>query len=216
MVSGQQRANVKLYIEGGGEQNRLKRECRRAFSAFFISAGFRGKMPRVVACGSRNEAFKDFCSSLKNSGRTETLAFLLVDSEDAVKPDIQNRPWEHLRDRDHWVQPDGATNEQVHLMIQCMENWFLADPEALILFFGQGFNSSSLPCNTNIERISKSDVLRGLEIASRHCQKGSYGKGDHSFKILEIIDANKVVAASQSAERLITELNKVLGDNHDR
>lgn len=210
MVSGQQRATVKIYIEGGGEQNRLKRECRRAFAAFFESAGFHGRMPRVVACGSRNEAFKDFCSSLKSAERTETLAFLLVDSEDAVKSVFQNSPWEHLGDRDHWAQPDGATNEQVHLMIQCMENWFLADPEALILFFGQGFNSNALPGNTNIERITKSDVLRSLEIASRHCQKGSYGKGDHSFKILEIMDAEKVVTASQSAKRLIFELDKVL------
>ncbi|OLN30822.1 DUF4276 family protein [Desulfosporosinus metallidurans] len=210
MVSRQQYATVKLYIEGGGEQNRLKRECRRAFASFFERVGFRGRMPRVVACGSRNEAFRDFCSSLKSADRTKEIAFLLVDSEDAVVEELQNKPWEHLRNRDHWTQPDAATNEQVHLMIQCMENLFLADTEALRRFFGQGFNSNALPSNTNIERIAKSDVLRSLENATRHSQKGSYGKGDHSFKILEEVDAMKVVNASSSAKRLILELDKVL------
>lgn len=210
MVSGQQCANVKLYVEGGGEQNRLKRECRRAFAVFFESIGFRGRMPRVVACGSRNEAFSDFCSSLKHAERTETLAFLLVDSEEAVKTAFQDRPWEHLRERDRWAKPDGATDEQVHLMIQCMETWFLADPEALEEFFGQGFNTNSLPRNANIEKITKSDVFRSLENASRHSHKGPYSKGNHSFKILETIDAEKVVAASRSAQRLVRELDKVL------
>ena len=210
MVSRQQYATVKLYIEGGGEQNRLKRECRRAFASFFESTGFRGRMPRLVACGSRNEAFRDFCSSQKSADRSNKIAFLLVDSEDAVLGDLQNRPWEHLRNRDQWVQPETATNEQVHLMIQCMESWFLADKEALRRFFGQGFNSNALPNNSNIERIVKSDVLRSLENATRNSQKGSYGKGAHSFKILEEIDATKVVNASPSAKRMILELDKVL------
>ena len=91
-----------------------------------------------------------------------------------------------------------------------MENWFLADPEALRQFFGQGFRTNSLLGHTNIEGITKSDVFRGLENASRHSQKGLYCKGDHSFKILEIIDTRKVVSASPSAERLIHELDKVL------
>ena len=47
---------VKIYVEGGGDQAKLKRECRRAFSKFFEKAGFKGKMPRVVASGSRGSA----------------------------------------------------------------------------------------------------------------------------------------------------------------
>ena len=127
-----------------------------------------------------------------------------------MQPIYQDRPWEHLITRDNWALPDGSTNEQVHLMIECMESWFLADPETLRQFFGQGFNSNSLPGNTNIETINKADVFRSLENASRHSQKGSYGKGDHSFKILEKIDARKVLTASPAALRLIHELNKVL------
>jgi len=210
MVSGQWWNTVKIYVEGGGEQNRLKRECRRAFAMFFARIGFRGRMPRVVASGSRNEAYNDFCSSLRNAQRTETLAFLLVDSEAAVSSSFHNRPWSHLSQRDGWTKPNGATEEQTHLMIQCMESWFLADPDALIRYFGRGFNTNSLPSNPNIEIISKTDVLRSLENASRHSRKGLYDKGDHSFEILETIDGTKVVAASPSACRLAQELDKVL------
>ncbi len=207
MVSGSGYTTVKIYVEGGGERNPLKRECRQAFSSFFEKCGFRGRMPRIIACGSRNEAYDDFCTSLKHASRTGELAFLLVDSENAVQPIFQNMPWEYLSERDHWVRPNGATDEQVHLMIQCMESWFLADPSTLEHFFGQKFRMSA---NTNIEIISKDDVFSILHTISRHSQKGSYGKGSHSFKILKKIDAMKVVSASQSAQRLIRELDKVL------
>lgn len=203
-------SGVKIYIEGGGEQKRLKTECRRAFSAFFQKAGFEGKMPRVVACGSRNEAFSDFCSSIKNAKRTNELAFLLVDSEDTVGIDLQSKPWDYLRQRDHWNQPAEATHEQAHLMIQCMESWFLADQDTLRQFFGKGFNSHALPRNSKIEEIEKTDVFKSLENASRSSEKGSYGKADHSFKILEKLDSEKIIASSPSVQRLIHELEKVL------
>ncbi|MDR3602816.1 MAG: DUF4276 family protein [Desulfosporosinus sp.] len=138
------------------------------------------------------------------------MVFLLVNSEDAVQPQFKDDPWKHLLNRDQWTRPDGATNEQVHLMIECMENWFLADPVTLQNFFGQKFQARSLPSNPNIEAITKPDVLNGLERASIQTQKGKYGKGAHSFKILELIDPNKVIAASLSAQRLIDELSKVL------
>jgi hypothetical protein len=202
---------VKIYVEGGGDRHLLKSDCRKAFKNFFEKLGFSGRLPRVIPCGSRNNAYEDFCISLRSSVYTGELAFLLVDSESPVNPGFKNIPWQHLRNRDGWEKPNGATDEQVHLMVECMENWFLSDPQALLIFFGQGFNPRSLPRNSNIETISKSDVLRSLENASRQTQKGQYDKGAHSFKILEIIDSLKVVAASPSAERLINELNRVSG-----
>lgn len=199
---------VKIYVEGGGEEHRLKSDCRKAFKKFFEKLGFAGRLPRVIPCGSRNNAYVDFCISLRSSGGEPT--FLLVDSECSINPAF-NSPWQHLHNRDGWQRPNGATDEQVHLMVECMENWFLADPQKLEEFFGQGFNTNSLPNNPNIDSITKVDVLRKLENASRQTQKGQYGKGAHSFKILEIIDAQKVVTASPSAARLIIELRMVSG-----
>lgn len=54
---------VKIYVEGGGNLARLKRKCRQAFSSFFKRAGFKDRMPRIVACGSRNNAYDDFCTA---------------------------------------------------------------------------------------------------------------------------------------------------------
>jgi len=210
MVTMQDHPTVKIYVEGGGnDNNSLVRECRRAFQKFFEKAGFKKRLPRVIPCGSRNSAFDDFCTALKYA-RAGDIAFLLVDSEDVVQSAFIDNPWGHLLVRDGWKMPSGASCEQVHLMVECMENWFLADKEALETFFGQGFHASSLPGNQDIEKVSKSDVLNSLKRASRLTQKGPYGKGAHSFKILEIIDSSKVLNASPSAQRFINELNKVL------
>ena len=211
MVSVQSHQKVTIYVEGGGNGNRcLTSECRKAFAKFFEKAGFKHRLPTVIPCGRRNAAYDDFCTALKRATRTGDIVFLLVDSEDTIQPAFMNNPWDHLLARDGWKRPAGASIDQVHLMIECMENWFLADKEALETFFGQGFRVRSLPSNPNIEAITKPDVLNSLGKASRETQKGEYGKGAHSFKILERIDAKKVLAASPSAQRLIDELDKVL------
>lgn len=204
------RNTVKIYIEGGGEQEHLKRECRKAFSSFFDKIGFRGRIPRIVACGSRNEAFRDYCISLKTSQSTGELAFLLVDSEGPVGAAFCNRPGQYLTTHESWNMPRNAQDEQIHLMIQCMESWFLADIDTLREFFGNGFREGSLPRGSNIEGISKADILDGLKNASRSSYKGKYGKAAHSFKILENIDAQKVKSAFPSVNRLYEELDKVL------
>lgn len=94
--------------------------------------------------------------------------------------------------------------------IQCMESWFLADPDTLRRFFGKGFNTHALPGNIDIKSITKTDVFRSLANASRGSEKGSYGKAAHSFEILEKIDVDKIISFSPSVQRLIHELDKVL------
>lgn len=203
----------KLYVEGGGTSNILRTECRSGFSAFLEKAGLKGKMPRIVACGSRGEAFDKFCTAIKQNQR----AFLLVDSEESVQAQHaagspENwKPWEHLRQRsgDEWEKPDNAADTDCHLMVEVMESWFLADKPILSLFFGQGFAANSLPARSDIEAISKDAVYQYIEKASKKCKtKACYGKGQHSFKILAQIDPAKVYAASPWAKRFIDELKK--------
>ena len=86
-----------------------------------------GRMPSVVASGSRQEAFNDFCAAVKYD-----FIVLLVDSEGPRGKGIQPHG-QHLKTRDSWNQPSGATDDQVHLMVQCMEAWFLADKDSLLL-----------------------------------------------------------------------------------
>jgi len=128
---------------------------------------------------------------------------LLVDAEAAVSA---AGPWEHLRARDGWERPLGATDDQCHLMVQAMESWFLADRSALASFYGQGFQEGSLPDNPRVEDVPKSDVLEGIAQASRNTQKGTYRKATHSFQILAAIDPGRVEAASPHARRFLDAL----------
>lgn len=202
---------VKIYVEGGGDTNALKTKCRQGFSEFFRKAGLEGRMPRIVASGSRQAAYDDFCTALNKAGADEFI-ILLVDSEAPVAQSHSDAPWSHLKARDNWDQPAQATDDNAHLMVQCMEAWFLADKESLATFFGNGFQRNALPPRADVENISKSDLFSGLKAATRHCiPKGEYGKGRHSFDILSQIDPTRVAAASPWAKRLIETLQEKAG-----
>ena len=80
----------KLFVEGGGDKNQsLQTECRRAFSTLLAKAGFEGRMPRIVACGGRSGTYDQFCTAVEGLEEPD-LAFLLVDSEEAVTEEL---PW---------------------------------------------------------------------------------------------------------------------------
>ena len=197
---------VKVYVERGGDGRELRARCRRGFSSFFEKADLVGRMPRVIACGGRQSAYAKFLAALA-SGNERDFIVLLVDSEDPVAEG--SGPWLHLMNRDGWDKPDDAMDENVHLMVQCMEAWFLADKDRLAVFFGRGFNRNALPGHRDIEEIAKADVLQGLKNATRQCQpKGDFGKGRHSFELLSQIDPASVLAASPHAKRLVEILRE--------
>lgn len=194
---------IEIYVEGGGLTRALSQKCRHGFSEFFRKVGLKGRMPRVFASGSREDAFKDFRTALRTAGERDFIV-LLVDSEVPVKFDT----WKHLKAFGNWDRPTGAADEQVHLMVQCMEAWFLADREKLAAYFGNSFSQNALPARLNIEHIAKRDVLKGLENATRSCPKGKYDKGRHSFDLLAQIAPLKVATASRHANRLVNTLKE--------
>ena len=196
---------VKVYVEGGGDAKDLRTKCRRGFSSFFQKANLAGRMPQIIACGSRKTAFDKFRIAL-GARKAEEFVVLLVDSEDPVAENSGS--WQHLAGRDGWDRPLGATDENAHLMVQCMEAWFLVDREILEAYFGRNFNRNALPDRRDIEEVAKGDVFNGLRNATRRCKKGVYGKGSHSFDILERIDPAKIGALSPHAECLIDTLRE--------
>jgi len=194
---------VKLYVEGGGDSESLRTRCREGFRGFLEKAGFTRRMPRIVACGGRRAAYDRF----KTACESNEAALLLIDSEDCVSV---TSPWAHLANRlgDGFEKPENACDDHCHLMVACMESWFLADKEALSRFFGQGFNANALSQDINIEAISKNDVYTGMQRATSSCRtKSSYGKGEHSFKILLLISPEKVRSASPWAKRFLDKLD---------
>ena len=112
---------IKIYVEGGGEKKDakpLKTKCRKGFKKFLEKAGLDGSMVDIVPCGSRVQAYRNYKIALSQVTPND-LPILLVDSEAPVS---QASVWGHLLERDHWPRPVSATDDQVHLMAQCMES----------------------------------------------------------------------------------------------
>ena len=196
--------STRLYVEGGGDRKPLRTECRQAFREFLRKAGIAGSLPRIFASGGRQQAYEDFRHALRTS-RGGDFVVLLVDSEGPIATDAEC--WRHLKDRDGWDKPAGATGDHVHLMVQCMEAWFLADRSALAGYFGDGFSENSLPRRADVEEVSKQDLERGLNAATRNSRtKGAYRKGRDSFAILAHLDPDKVADASPRAKRFLEAL----------
>lgn len=190
-----------VYVEGGGKNRALSSSCREGFRKFFEAAGLEGRMPKIVPSGSRQDAFAKFRTALAQQSETRS-AVLLVDSESPVGEGVST--CEHLRLNDNWQEPEQATTDSVHLMVQCMESWFLADIESLRAFFGDGFNARTLPARSEIEQIPKSEVLTSLKNATRKCGRTrKYTKGRHSFAILAASDPTLVIERSPHARRLV-------------
>jgi hypothetical protein len=197
---------AKIYVEGGGEGKDLKSKCREGFQKFIQASGnFEGRMPRIVACGGRNEAFNDFSTAHKSAGN-EFVA-LLVDSEDAVR-NIEE-PWQHLKQRDDWERLAGATDEQALLMTTSMETWIIADRDALHKYFGAELQETALPPLNNLEGRSRKDIFNQLVHATRNC-KNAYQKGERSFDILGKINPSVIKVHLPSLARVITILDTKL------
>lgn len=169
---------MRLYVEGGGDSKELHARCREGFRKLLENCGLRGRMPRIVACGSRNATFADFRTALQNGAGT---ALLLVDSERPVA-DVE-RTRIHLQASDGWEYPEGVTDEQVLLMTTCMETWIVADRDALRAYFGQGLREASLPPLPALESRERQTVQRSLMDATRNCGE-TYSKGKVSFALL--------------------------------
>lgn len=194
-----------IYIEGGGNTAHLCSELRKGFQSLFSNAGFAGKLPKVVACGSRNDAFNDFKTAV-NAKKDETI-LLLVDSEDPITTPTK---WAHVSTRDSWIKPEKADEKNLYFMVECMESWFLADKATLINFYGKDFKETALPTTTGLESISKKTLYDGLAKATKLTSKGEYSKSNHSFKILALLDATKIKLHGRYAKEFFDHLSAIL------
>ena len=190
--------SARIYVEGGGDRRQQQAQLREAFAQLFDKAGFkRPRAPTVVCAGSRNNAFHDFCHALRQHGRA---AMLLVDSEGPVR----GEPWAHVSARDQWQRPAGAADDQLHLMVEMMEHWFLGDRAALARYFGKGFAAQHLPGTPDaVEGIAKALVENGLKKASSPSHKGDYAKGRHSADLLRLVDPATLRRCAPHFEKLM-------------
>ncbi len=105
-------------------------------------------------------------------------------------------------------------------MVQCMEAWFMADPEAVVKHFDKGLKVADLPTTVDgdIEQISKAKITVALNKAAKRVRKArgtkkqGYDKVEDGFPLLEVIDPKKVCEASKHARRLRETLESKLPD----
>jgi hypothetical protein len=191
---------IRIYLEGGGDNASGKAKLRQGMSIFLAkiseTARSRNVHWAVIPCGPRQQAFDGFANALRD--HPEALNVLLVDSEAPVS----SATWDHLRRRDSWSWPVEGTNTACHLMVQTMEAWIVADPEALARFFGPGFNRNAIPRNTNVEEIGKETLIAALEEAARHTNKRRYHKLDHGARLLERINPDTVRIKAAHCDKL--------------
>jgi hypothetical protein len=195
-----------IYIEGGGDTRQLHSELRQGFKSLFESSGLKGRLPKVVACGSRNDAYHDFKIAFLSKDVNEKV-LLLVDSEDLVGSSTK---WEHVKYRDNWDKITGSNEEEIFFMTVCTESWFLADTEGMSQFFGRGFDITKLPQNSDLEEITKKILYSGLKNATKNSSKGVYGKGQHSFKILTFLNTQKVKNHGKYSKEFFEYLHEIL------
>ena len=209
--------SVKIYVEGGGVGERSIKNCREGFRRFFERL-LQGKgRVKVVACGGREDTFKAFKLAHENR-KPDHYAILLVDSEGPVE--THGSPWDYLKAMDKWEKPETSEDDQAHLMVQCMEAWFMADREAVVEYFDEGVKIAHLPASDNedIEGISKEKIAAALGKAARKVRKArgtekqGYDKVQDGFSLLALINPDKVCKASKHAHRLRETLKRKLPD----
>ena len=123
---------VAIYMEGGGDGPNGKAALRIGMDALLSPLKEVARRDRLrwklVVCGGRDAAFKRFRNAA-NGG--ETIVALLVDSEGPVS----TAPTLHLAQRDGW-HLQFADGDAIHLMVQVMETWIVADVDALSGYYG--------------------------------------------------------------------------------
>jgi hypothetical protein len=198
---------VRIYVEGGGDNKDTKAAIRRGFGTFLQELREQARLKRkrwnIIACGSRQQTYENFM--LAQRTHPEAFNVLLVDSEVPVS----SSPWEHLATRDGW-ETACLLDERYHLMVQIMESWFIADVESLKNFYGNGFNTKAIPKRREVEQIEKERLFSALASASRNTQKGEYQKIRHAAKLLESINPAIVKQVAPHCERLFSILRKKL------
>ena len=158
---------------------------------------------QLTCCGDRGRAFRAFEAAVRQG--EPGLLVLLVDSEVPVTAATFGQ---HLQQHDGW-NIGFASDNRIHLMVQTMETWIVADRQALREYYGTGFSAGALPGTGNLEAASA--VGKALERATRNTGKGEYRKIGHASDLLRRIDPETVRKRCPACRRLFETLTAEIG-----
>lgn len=199
---------IRIYCEGGGDGPNTKDPFREGMRKFLNELYDLARAKRIrfnlIICGGRTTAYDNFKTALQI--HPDATNILLVDAEGPVT----EPPWKHLQLRDNWADL-GCGDEQCQLMVQAMEAWFMADPEAIKTFYGKGFKAHALPKNADIEQLSKDTIAKSLKKSLQGTNKPDYHKIQHGAKLLGLIAPAKVRQKSRHCDRIFTTISSLIG-----
>ena len=182
--------------------------CARGWTTFLQSlkeaARVKALRWKLVCCGPRGEAFRGIQECRQQRGQCgERPAGRCRGSGQRPAPGIT------CEAGINW-DLSFASEDAVHLMVQAMEAWIVADSEALAGYYGQGFRARRLPKANNLEIVLKPTVERSLTEATQHTQKGPYHKIRHASDLLKRIDPDKSKGRCPHCERLFETLDRIV------
>lgn len=196
-------SGLAIYMEGAGDRAEGTAVLRQGMNKFLEklknAAQAKSWRWKLVPCGSRGDAFRAFRHALRDPDYPT--AVLLVDSEG----DVQSDPCTHLSSRDGW-EMNAIRSNVVHLMVQSMETWIVADVAALSKYYRRNFRASALPRTQNLETISKARIMASLTEAIKETNKPRYSKIRDASNLLQLLDSAVVRARCPSCDRLFREL----------
>ena len=199
---------VRVVVEGGGDAKVQDGPFREGYGSFLRKMAPSEVDGRPVALevvrgkGGPNAVDK---SVQQKRQYPHALVILLIDSERPVAEGAS--VWAAIKAGHGVDRPSGAEEGHAFLMVQCVETWLVADPDALAAYYGQGFKRERLPKRTDLEEEPKADVQRKLEAAVGGIG-GGYRHGD-SARLIEKVDPERVARLGHGA-RLRDGLRKAI------
>lgn len=181
---------IRIYYEG-------HRLLKSGFDVFFQELHKRARAKRwrirLIAAKSGDAACGDFAIAQRTHPNQWNI--LLKDSEG---PDT-GKLSAVLCTQKGWSESYAGS---IFWMVQMMESWFHADPDALEKYYGEGFNRSALRPNRNVEQIPKQDLEDGLKRATKDTKKRGYHKTAHGPDLLARIKPELVREAASNCDKL--------------
>ncbi|HTG35162.1 MAG TPA: DUF4276 family protein [Thermoanaerobaculia bacterium] len=199
---------IRIYVEGGGNDKFTWRKIREGFGQFLDPLRQLARSRRVgwsiIPCGPGSETLKEFMIGSRRN--PDAFNILLVDSESQVV--LPRR--EHLRQQAGW-DVSLLSEDQCHFMAQTVEAWIIADPDSLAGYYGQHFRRSVIPGHSDIEAVSKEQLLSTLKRATEKTQKGPYTKIRHCADLLGRLNRDRVRQRAAHCDLLFRTLEARLG-----
>jgi len=173
---------VRIYFEG-------TRTLRPGFERFFsaLKSAAREANSEIEFVAARNGP-SDYRKALRSHPHAWNI--LLKDSEEQMPKNPVA-----LCER-HGIDPTLVAD--VFWMVELMESWFLADPNALAEYYGRDFSATALRKTQDVERIAKAEVLKRLKRAT----KNKYHKVQHAPHLLARLDPHRVQKHARYCRKL--------------